>query len=54
MAGGGSTRRYTVFGKVIHGLETLDAMEKVNVDARDRPLEKITLSGVTIHANPLA
>ena len=46
--------KYTVFAKVIHGMETLDSMEKVPVDARDRPLEAITLRSVTIHSNPLA
>ena len=46
--------KYAVFAKVIHGLETLDAMEKVPVNERDRPLESITLNRVTIHSNPLA
>jgi len=47
--------KYTVFGKLIDGFETLDALEKVPVDAKKyRPLKDIKLSGVTIHANPLA
>ena len=45
---------YTIFGQVIHGFETLDAMEKVPVNNLDRPIEPITLKSVTIHANPLA
>ncbi|KAF2072298.1 hypothetical protein CYY_006376 [Polysphondylium violaceum] len=45
---------YTVFGKVISGLEVLDLMEKVQVDENDRPLNEIVLKSVTIHANPLA
>eukprot|EP00741_Cyanophora_paradoxa_P004215 tig00000789_g4093.t1 len=45
---------YTIFGRVIHGLETLDAMEKVPVDGKDRPLNPIKLERVTIHANPIA
>lgn len=46
--------KYTVFGKVIHGFETLDALEKVPVGHKDRPVMDITLQSVTIHANPLA
>lgn len=33
---------------------TLDAMEKVPVDAKHRPLQDIRMQGVTIHANPIA
>ncbi|KAE8679517.1 Peptidyl-prolyl cis-trans isomerase-like 3 [Hibiscus syriacus] len=45
---------YTVFGKVIHGFEVLDIMEKTQTGAGDRPLAEIRLNRVTIHANPLA
>jgi len=45
---------YTIVGRVIHGMETLDAMEQVKVDKKDKPLQTITLERVTIHANPLA
>ncbi len=57
---------YTIFGRyvpisnriiwcrVIHGMETLDAMERVPVDKKDKPLQEIKLERVTIHANPLA
>ncbi|KAL2901748.1 Peptidyl-prolyl cis-trans isomerase CYP18-1 [Bienertia sinuspersici] len=50
---------YTVFGKVIHGFEVLDHMERfllVNADknrSRDCPLAEIRLNRVIIHANPL-
>ena len=33
---------------------TLEAMEKVPVDAKHRPVEEIRMTGVTIHANPIA
>lgn len=46
--------KYTVFGRVIHGLEVLDALEKGAVDASDVPLVDVRLRGVTVHANPLA
>ncbi len=49
--------KYTIIGKVIDGAEdggTLDAMEAVPVDAKNRPTTEIRMTGVTIHANPLA
>ncbi|GLE00730.1 hypothetical protein PINS_up009518 [Pythium insidiosum] len=45
---------YTVFGKVIDGMEVLDAMEKAPVNAKNRPLKDIVIERVTIHANPIA
>jgi peptidyl-prolyl cis-trans isomerase-like 3 len=45
---------FTVFGHVIHGLDTLEKMEKTPVDAEDRPVRDITLKKVQIHANPFA
>lgn len=45
---------YTIFGKVIHGWDTLDKIEQTPVDKKTRPLEPITLNSVTIHANPFA
>ncbi|KAF9696223.1 hypothetical protein EKO04_005794 [Ascochyta lentis] len=44
----------TVFGKVIDGWDVLDDMEKVAVDKKSRPLEKILIDRITVHANPLA
>jgi peptidyl-prolyl cis-trans isomerase-like 3 len=44
----------TVFGKVLEGWEVLDDMESVQVDKKSRPLEKMEIKSVTIHANPLA
>eukprot|EP01133_Synstelium_polycarpum_P000373 gene373-435_t len=43
-----------IFGKVIDGMEVLDQMERMPVDAKDTPLTDIILKSVTIHANPLA
>ncbi|KAJ1620672.1 cyclophilin-like domain-containing protein [Pavlovales sp. CCMP2436] len=45
---------YTVFARVIDGMDTLDAMERTPVDDKHRPKSFITLERVTIHANPLA
>lgn len=44
----------TVFGKVISGMETLAKIERLEVDKKNRPKEKVTINSVTIHANPLA
>ncbi|GAC94508.1 hypothetical protein PHSY_002080 [Pseudozyma hubeiensis SY62] len=49
--------KYTIIGKVIDGAEdggTLDAMEAVDVDAKNRPTSEIRMTGVSIHANPIA
>ncbi|KAJ3351422.1 Peptidyl-prolyl cis-trans isomerase-like 3 [Entophlyctis luteolus] len=46
---------YTVFGKVIDGFDTLDALEKVPVEEKThRPLQDVRIKSVTVHANPLA
>lgn len=39
---------------MIDGFETLDAMERVPVGKKDRPLADVRLESITIHANPLA
>ena len=44
----------SVFGKVIDGFDTLDALERCQVNDKHRPLSEIRLRSVTIHANPLA
>ncbi|KAJ1307190.1 hypothetical protein OPQ81_001305 [Rhizoctonia solani] len=47
--------KYTIFGKVIDGADsTLDAMERVVVNEKNRPLHEIKINSVTIHANPIA
>lgn len=46
--------KYTIFGHVIDGADTLDKMERVPVGEKDRPLEEIRINRVTIHANPIA
>ncbi|AAW43482.2 hypothetical protein CNBE0620 [Cryptococcus deneoformans B-3501A] len=46
--------KYSIFGKVIDGMETLDSMEKTPVNPKSRPLQEIKLLNVTVHANPIA
>jgi len=45
---------YTIFGRIIAGFDTLDAMERVPSDEKDHPIKEIKINSVTIHANPLA
>jgi peptidyl-prolyl cis-trans isomerase-like 3 len=35
-------------------MDTLDLLEKVEVNHKHRPLQEVRLQSVTIHANPLA
>uniref|UniRef100_A0A2R5L1Z1 Peptidyl-prolyl cis-trans isomerase n=1 Tax=Hirondellea gigas TaxID=1518452 RepID=A0A2R5L1Z1_9CRUS len=44
----------TIFGRVIHGFDTLKKMEKTKTDDSYRPLDDIHIENVVIHANPLA
>ncbi len=37
---------------IIDGMETLDALEKIN--EKNRPLEHVRIQSITIHANPHA
>lgn len=44
----------TIIGKVIYGMDTLQAMEAVEVTEKYRPKQDIVIESVTIHANPFA
>ncbi|KAJ7126794.1 cyclophilin-type peptidyl-prolyl cis-trans isomerase [Mycena epipterygia] len=47
--------KYTIFGKVIDGADsTLDAMERVPVNPKNRPINEFKLTHITIHSNPIA
>lgn len=39
---------YTIFGKVISGMEVVDAIANTQTDERDRPLEKIVMNKVDV------
>ncbi|XP_072163471.1 RING-type E3 ubiquitin-protein ligase PPIL2-like [Diadema setosum] len=45
-------RKHTVFGSVVGGLETLVAMEKVETDKKDRPVEDIIIQDTVIFVDP--
>ena len=46
--------KFTIFGQLIDGNETLDKLEKEVVGKGNRPLNDIKIKDVTIHANPFA
>ncbi len=45
-------KKHTVFGRVVGGLDTLDACEEVPVDNKDRPLNAITLESIQVLVDP--
>lgn len=46
----------TVFGRVLgdEGMAVLATMEKLEMDKKGRPKDKVLIERVTIHANPVA
>ena len=40
--------QYSLFGKIVKGLDVLDAMQKVATDRNDRPHEQVVIQSVTI------
>jgi cyclophilin family peptidyl-prolyl cis-trans isomerase len=40
--------QYALFGKVVKGLDVVDAIEKVPTGAGDRPKEDVVINSVTI------
>ena len=40
--------QYSLFGKIVKGLEVLEAMQKVATDRNDRPQEQVVIQSVTI------
>lgn len=44
--------KHTIFGKLVGGLETLNEMEKIEVDNKDRPIEDIFVEKAHIFVDP--
>jgi cyclophilin family peptidyl-prolyl cis-trans isomerase len=47
-SGVGLPPQYALFGKLIDGLDVLDAIEKVQTGAGDRPREDVVINSITI------
>ena len=46
--GAGLPPQYSLFGKVVRGLEVVEAMQSVETDRNDRPLTDVTINSVTV------
>lgn len=44
----------TVIGRVIHGMDVVEAIASVPIDDKGRPVDTVSVDNVTIHANPFA
>lgn len=44
--------KHTIFGRVVGGMETLNEMERIEVDNKDRPIEDIVILKAQIFVNP--
>jgi peptidyl-prolyl cis-trans isomerase-like 3 len=39
---------------VIDGMDALEALERIPVDAKNRPVQDVRIKEIIIHANPIA
>ncbi len=46
--GAGLPPQYSLFGKVVQGLDVVEAMQSVETDRNDRPITDVTINSVTI------
>ena len=46
--GAGLPPQYSLFGKVVRGLEVVDEMQRVKTDRNDRPVEDVTIKSVSV------
>lgn len=44
--------KHTVFGKVVGGLDTLTALERVEVDNKDKPIEDLIIQKAQVFVDP--
>jgi peptidylprolyl isomerase len=47
-SGVGLPPQYSLFGKVVKGLDVVDAMQRVSTDSKDRPRDDVVINSVTI------
>ncbi|XP_045491534.1 RING-type E3 ubiquitin-protein ligase PPIL2 [Colias croceus] len=46
--------KHTIFGKLVGGLDTLSAMEQIEVDNKDRPIHDIVIEVAQVFVDPFA
>ena len=46
--------KHTIFGRVVGGMETLNAMERIGTDNKDRPVEEILIEAAQVFTDPYA
>ncbi|GBP26172.1 Peptidyl-prolyl cis-trans isomerase-like 2 [Eumeta japonica] len=46
--------KHTIFGKLVGGMDTLQAMEQIEVDNKDRPIQDIIIEGAQVFVDPFA
>jgi len=46
--------KHTIFGKLVGGMETLDAMERVGTDNKDVPVEEMKIEKIAVFVDPFA
>lgn len=44
--------KHTVFGRLVGGMDTLNSMERVEVDNKDRPIEDIIIERASVFVDP--
>lgn len=44
--------KHTVFGKIVGGLDTMSAMERIEVDNKDKPIEDIVIQKASVFVDP--
>jgi len=44
--------KHTIFGKLVGGMDTLDALERVGTDNKDAPVEEIKIEKIAVFVNP--
>ena len=44
--------KHTVFGKIVGGLDTLNALERIETDNKDKPIEDIILLKANVFVDP--
>ena len=46
--------KFSIFGQLVDGFETLALLEKEPVDKNNRPLNELAITEIVIHYNPIA